>query len=100
MLWQKGAYYISIIHYPLPKQQILDSFNLKEFAEDNFEFDKDCRKFSKRKKTLWEKEKLLATSDFSISHIVLKRLVLQTYKNQGLLGKGLYQVRNHLFMDP
>ena len=42
-----------------------------------------------RYKTLWEKEKLLVTSNFSFSHGVFKRLVLQTHKNQGLFGKGL-----------
>ena len=42
-----------------------------------------------RKKTMWEKEKLLVRSNFSFFHIVFKRLVLQTCKNQGLLGKGL-----------
>ena len=40
-------------------------------------------------KTLWEKEKLLVMSNFSFSHSVFKRLVLQTCKNQGLFGKGL-----------
>ena len=40
-------------------------------------------------KTLWEKEKLLVTSNFSFSSSVFKRLVLQTRKNQGLFGKGL-----------
>ena len=40
-------------------------------------------------KTLREKEKLLVTSNFSFSHSVFKRLVLQTRKNQGLFGKGL-----------
>ena len=40
-------------------------------------------------KTLLEKEKLLITSNFSFSHSVFKRLVLQTRKNQGLVGKGL-----------
>ena len=39
-------------------------------------------------KTLWEKEKSLITSNFSFSHSVLKRLVLQTRKNQGLFGKA------------
>ena len=38
-------------------------------------------------KTLWEKEKLLVTSNFSFSHSVFTRLVLQTRKNQGLFGK-------------
>ena len=42
-------------------------------------------------KTLWEKETLLVTSNVSFSRSVFKRLVLQTRKNQGLLGKGLKQ---------
>ena len=41
-----------------------------------------------RYKTLWVKEKLLATSNFCFSHIVFERLVLQTRTNQGLFGKG------------
>ena len=40
-------------------------------------------------KTLWEKEKLLITSNFSFSHCVFKRLALQTKKNKDLFGKGL-----------
>ena len=39
---------------------------------------------------MWEKEKLLVTSNFSFSHIVFKRLVLQTRKNKGLFGKRLW----------
>ena len=37
---------------------------------------------------LWEKEKLLVTSNFSFPHSVVKRLELQTSKNQGFYGKG------------
>ena len=40
-------------------------------------------------KTLWEKEKLLVTSNFSFFHSVYQRPVPQTRKNQGLFGKGL-----------
>ena len=40
-------------------------------------------------KILREKEKLLVTSNFSFSHRVFRRLVLQTCKKQGLFGKGL-----------
>ena len=43
----------------------------------------------KGKKTLWEKEKLLIMSNFSFSHSVFKRPVLQTRKNLGLFGKVL-----------
>ena len=39
--------------------------------------------------TVGKKEKLLVTSNFSFSHSVFKRLVLQTRKNKGLFGKGL-----------
>ena len=42
-----------------------------------------------RQKKLWEKEKLLVTSNFSFSHSVFKGLVLQTRKTQGLFGRGL-----------
>ena len=40
-------------------------------------------------KTLWKKDESLVTSNFSFSHSVFKRLVLQTHKNQGLFGKEL-----------
>ena len=43
----------------------------------------------KEYKMLWEKEKLLITSNFSFFHSFFKRLVLQTDKNQGLFAKGL-----------
>ena len=48
------------------------------FADDNFKFDENGRKFSKHEKTLGKGE--IAS---------YKRLVLQTCKNQGLFGKGL-----------
>ena len=47
----------------------------------------------KELKTLWEKEKLIVTSNFSFSESVFKRLVLQIGKNQGLFGKGLTLVQ-------
>ena len=40
-------------------------------------------------KTLQENEKMLITSNFSFSHSVFKKLVLQTRKNKGLFWKGL-----------
>ena len=44
-------------------------------------------------KTQWEKEKLLIRSNFSFSHSVSKRLVLQTCKNQGLFEQGLTETK-------
>ena len=40
---------------------------------------------------MWEKEKMLVTSNFSFSHSIFKRPILQTSKNQGLFGKELNQ---------
>ena len=62
---------------------------MKGFADDNFSFYENGRKFSKYVEILGEKEKLLVMSNFSFFPRVFKRLVLQTRKNQGLFGKGL-----------
>ena len=40
-------------------------------------------------KTLWKKEKLLVTSNFSFSHCVFKRLVSQGPQKVSLCGNGL-----------
>ena len=65
-------------------------FNLPnwKFADDNSNFDENDRKFLKCVENI-DMEKLLVTSNFSFSHSVFKRYVLQTCKNQGLFGKGL-----------
>ena len=44
-------------------------------------------------KTLWEKEKLLVTSNFSFSHSVFKRLVSQGRQKVSLCGNGLKRIR-------
>ena len=43
---------IPFLSEPISKQQILDSSKLKEFADDNFEFYKNGKKFSKGVETL------------------------------------------------
>ena len=58
------------------QRQILDSSKLKEFADDIFKFENGG------KKTLWEKEKMLVTSNFSFSRNVFKKLVLQSRKKR------------------
>ena len=37
-----------LCNYPFPRGLILDSFKLKEFADDNFKFDENGRKFLKQ----------------------------------------------------
>ena len=67
----------------------IDSSKLKDFADDNFKFDKNGRKIFEWWKTLWEKKKLLVTSKFLLFPQCFQRLVLQKRKNLGLFGKGL-----------
>ena len=57
---------------------------------------KMAESYPDRKKTLWEKEKLLVTSNFSFSHSVFKRLVSQGHQKVSLCGNGLtlYQTTN------
>ena len=45
--WHKLTWSKNVFCYLLPKQQILDYSKLKEFADDNFEFVENGRKFSK-----------------------------------------------------
>ena len=61
-------------------------FKLKEFADNNFKFDGNGEKFSIRKETLGEKEKLLVMSNFSFSHSVFERF--RYVNTRACLGKG------------
>ena len=71
----------------LSQTQILDSSKLNEFADDNLKVNENGRKLSKRVENVVGKG---VTSNFSFSHSVYHRLVQQTHKNKGLLGKGEY----------
>ena len=79
--------YYTILHLTL--SHISGSTKLKDFVDDNFEFDEMGQSSVKGWKTLSEKEKLLFMSNFLFSHSVFKRPVLQTSKNKGLFGRGL-----------
>ena len=70
---------------------MLDSFKLKEFAVDKSKFDGNGGKFSKRVENTAREGEIACYERFLISHSVLKRLALQTCKNQGLFGKGVNQ---------
>ena len=64
---------------------------MEEFANDNFKFDENGRKFSKWVENSVGKGEIAhyeQISPFSPT-VFFKRPVLQTHKNQGLFGKGL-----------
>ena len=51
---------------PFPKREILDSSKLKEFADDNFKFDENSRKVSKRVENTVGKGKIARYEQFLI----------------------------------
>ena len=65
-IWRKR-----LIHYQTTKFRLFQT-ERSEFADDNFEFDKNCGKFSKRLEKTVGKKKLLVLSNFSFSDSVFK----------------------------
>ena len=59
-----------------------------------------AKSYSNGLKTLWEKEKLLITSNFSFSHIVFKRPVSQGRQKVSLCGNGLTVLLNDKISCP
>ena len=69
---------------------MVDASKLKKFADDNFKFDENCRKFSKRlENTVGTGKKNDRHEQFLLFPQCFKRLVLQTHKYQGPFGNGL-----------
>ena len=64
------------------------SSKLKEFADENFKFDENGRRFFEWVESIVGKAEIARYEQFLLSNSVFKRLALQTRKNQGLLGKG------------
>ena len=59
---------------PFPKRESLDSSKLKEFADDNFEFDTNGKKVLKMgRKHCGKRRNCSLTSNFSFSHSVFKK---------------------------
>ena len=73
---------------PFPKRQILDSSKLKKFADDNFEFDENGRKFSKMVENTVGKGEIACYGQFLLRS-VFKRPVMKTRKDKSMFGKGL-----------
>ena len=78
---------------PSPKQQVFCPPKQKEFADNNFKFDGTGWNFFKRVENPMGKEEI--GTNFSFSHSVFKRFVMQTSKNRGQFGKGLGKRQKH-----
>ena len=75
---------------PFPKRQILDSFKLKEFADDNVIFNENGRTISKQIENIVEKGEIARYEQFALfPQCFHKTCTADAYKKQGLFGKGL-----------
>ena len=92
--------YSSCFSKPFPKRQILDCSELKEFADDNFNFDGNVEKLSKRVGNTVEKGEIAHYEQFLLFPTVFSRLVLQTCKSKGFFGKGLNKYCGNLLERP
>ena len=74
-------------NYSFPKRQILDSSNLKEFADDNFNFDENGRKFSKPVENTVGKGEIARYEQFLLFPVFSKDLYCKHVKTRACLGK-------------
>ena len=66
---------------PFPKQQILDSSKLREFADNNFKFPENARKFSTRVENSVGKGEIDRHEQFLLfPHCFQKTCTTDTYK--------------------
>ena len=73
---------------PFPKQQILDSSKLKEFADNNFEFDENGRKFSEQLENTVGKGEIAGYEQFLLYPVFSKNLYCTHVKTRACLGNG------------
>ena len=77
---------------PFPKRQILDSSNIKEFADDISKFYENGREFSKRVENAVGKEEIARKEQFLHFPQCLKKKKKNMYcghvKTRACLGKG------------
>ena len=59
--------------YPFPKRQILDSSKLEVIADDNFKFDENGRKFSKRIENTVGKGEIARYEQFLLFSLCFKK---------------------------
>ena len=71
---------------PFPKQ-ILDSFKLKDFADDNLEFGKMAECYPKRLENTVGKGEIACYEQFLLSPVFSKDLYCRHLKTRACLGK-------------
>ena len=75
--------YLDLNRAIYPKQQILDSTILREFADDNFKFDKNVGKFSKRVENTVGKGKIARYEQFFLFSLCFQKTCTKDTQNLG-----------------
>ena len=74
--------------WPFPKQKLLDSPKLKEFADDNSKVDKNGGKFFKRVENTVRKGEIARYEQFLLFPLFFQKIYTEDmYKNKGLFVK-------------
>ena len=73
---------------PLPDDKILGRSKLKQFADDNFKFHENSRKFSKRVENIVGKGEIALRSNFSFPTVFSKGLFPRGVKRCHCVGMG------------
>ena len=73
---------------PLPDDKILDSFKSKEFADDNFKFDENGRKLSKKLENTVGKGEIARYAEFHLFPQCFQRVVSPGHQKVSLCGNG------------
>ena len=75
--------------HPSPKQRILNASKLKEFADDNFTFDENCRKFSEWVENAVGKGEIAHYGQLLLFSTVFPKDFYCSRVKKGLVWKGL-----------
>ena len=78
-----------IVDYPITRRQILDSSKLKEFANDNFKFDENGSKLSKRVENTVGKGEIARYEQFLLFSQCFQKACFPGAQKVSLIGNGL-----------
>ena len=73
---------------PITRRQILDSCKIKEFEDDNFKFDENGSKLSKRKENIVGKGEIARYEQYLLTTVFLKGLFPRGVKRCHCVGMG------------
>ena len=77
-----------VINISFPNNKILDSTKLKEFADDNFKFDENGRKFSKWLESTGKRRNCFLQATSPIPTVFSEDLHHRQVKSRACFGKG------------